>query len=226
MKYQNIYQGIFIERPNRFIAICQVEGKTEKVHVKNTGRCKELLIPGVTVFLELSDNPKRKTRYSLISVIKSGHIINMDSQVPNDVVYDAIKDGLIVGNTDLIKREKTYGDSRYDLYYEAGSRKGLVEVKGVTLEVDGIAMFPDAPTARGTKHVLGLMDALDAGYEAHIVFLVQMDYISSFRPNTERDPALTQALIRAYEAGVQIHVYDSKVDKDYISIGNLLAFEL
>jgi sugar fermentation stimulation protein A len=230
MKYNNIIEGIFIERPNRFIAFCEIENGhqkvIEKVHVKNTGRCRELLIKGTRVYLEESDNPNRKTRYSLISVVKDGHLINMDSQVPNQVVYDAINQGMIIPKVNVLKREITYGDSRYDIYYEIGSKKGFIEVKGVTLETDGVAMFPDAPTARGEKHVLGLIQAIEAGYEAHLVFLVQMDYPKLFKPNTIRDPAFSKALTKAEKQGVHIHVYSSVVTKEGIVIGDVLPFVL
>lgn len=155
MKYNNIYEGIFLERPNRFIANVLIDGKKEKVHVKNTGRCKEILIKGTKVYLEKSNNPNRKTKYSLISAYKGNQLINIDSQVPNKVVFDAVQSNKIEGlnNIKVLKREVTFGNSRFDLYFEKDNEKGFIEVKGVTLEDNGLSLFPDAPTERGTKHI-------------------------------------------------------------------------
>src|SRR5699024_1964221 len=159
MKYEHIVEGIFEKRLNRFIAEVSIDGVTEQVHVKNTGRCKELLIPGVQVLLDYVDKPTRKTKYSLISVMKNNRLINIDSQAPNTVVFEAIQAGYIPVFTDYtsLKREVTFQSSRFDLYAEHGGVKEFIEVKGVTLENDGVAMFPDAPTARGAKHVLELI---------------------------------------------------------------------
>ena len=169
MNYKKIVKAKFIERPNRFIAYCEVDGNIEKVHVKNTGRCRELLIPECTVYLEESDNPNRKTKYSLISVEKGKRIINMDSQVPNKVVYEGLKNNKIKlpgisEEITLIKPEKTYGNSRFDIYLEAGNKKAFIEVKGVTLEEDNIVKFPDAKTERGVKHINELIEASKDGY--------------------------------------------------------------
>ena len=222
MDYQKVVEGIFIERPNRFIArIMLPEGETI-AHVKNTGRCWELLIPGVRVCLEdHGENTTRKTRYSLISVWKGDMLINMDSQVPNAVAADALEKGLItqLPKVDLIKREKTFGDSRFDIYYERGEQKGFLEVKGVTLEEDGIARFPDAPTIRGTKHIMELIKAKKEGYKASILFLVQMKGPVLFEPNKKMDPEFAEAVQLAAKKGVQILVYDSVVTPNSITIG-------
>jgi len=221
MKYQDMVQGIFLERPNRFIAEVIVDGKQHTVHVKNTGRCREILIKGTKVYLQESDNPKRKTRFSLISAFKGDMLINIDSQVPNKVVYDAFKNKQIEGYEDIVilKREKTYGNSRFDFYYEReDGRRGFVEVKGVTLEKDGISMFPDAPTERGRKHLLELVDARKKGYECAVFFLIQINDIEKFTPNRETDPKFAQALRTVEEAGVDILVYNSKVSADEIKI--------
>lgn len=221
MKYSNIFEGIFINRPNRFIANVIIDGKPEKVHVKNTGRCKEILKEGTKVYLEKSNNPNRKTKYSLISAYKNDLLINIDSQVPNDVVYSNIILNKIeeLMNVDLLKREVTYGNSRFDLYYEKGDDKGFIEVKGATLEVDGISMFPDAPTERGTKHVLEMIESVKAGYKSYIFFLIQMAGIDYFKPNEAMDKKFSQALIKAKKEGVYILAYNSIVTIDTISLG-------
>ncbi len=232
MKYNNIVIGEFLARPNRFIAQVLVDGKEVTVHVKNTGRCKELLTDKAQVVLEKSDNPKRKTAYSLIAVYKGDVLINMDSQVPNAVVAEAILAGKVaeIGEVDFLKREVTYGDSRFDIYYEkmldGKLVKGFVEVKGVTLEVDGVAKFPDAPTSRGAKHLHGLMAARADGYEAAAMFLVQMQGCQHFLPNKDTDPKFAQSLIEAKRAGVNILVYDSFVGEDEIVIGKALPLKL
>lgn len=221
MKYKDMVEGIFLERPNRFIAEVIVDGKQHTVHVKNTGRCREILIKGTRVYLQESDNPKRKTRFSLISAYKGDMLINIDSQVPNKVVYDAFKNKLIDGYEDIVilKREKTFGNSRFDLYYEReDGTRGFVEVKGVTLEKDGISMFPDAPTERGRKHLLELVQARNKGYECAVFFLIQINDIEKFTPNREMDPKFADALKIVEEAGVDILVYNSKVTGDAITI--------
>lgn len=175
MKYNKIVKGKFIERPNRFIAYCDIDGKVEKVHVKNTGRCKELLIEGCTVYLEESDNPNRKTKYSLVAVEKGKRLINMDSQIPNKVVYEALENGLIQlpglnEEITYIKPEQKYHDSRFDIYLETKNKKVFIEIKGVTLEENGVVMFPDAKTERGVKHINELIKAKNDGYECYIFF--------------------------------------------------------
>lgn len=226
MDYQKVVEGIFIERPNRFIARVKLPEGEAITHVKNTGRCRELLIPGVRVYLEDHGNGTlRKTRYSLISVWKGDMLINMDSQVPNAVAADALEKGLItqLPKVDLIKREKIFGDSRFDIYYERGEQKGFLEVKGVTLEEDGIAMFPDAPTIRGTKHIIELIKAKKEGYEASILFLIQMKGPVSFEPNRSMDPGFAGAVELAKRSGVRILAYDSIVTPNTISIGKSLS---
>lgn len=174
MIYSNIHQGVFIKRLNRFVAIVEIDGKEETVHVKNTGRCKELLVKGAIVYLEYVDKESRKTKYSLISVIKNNQYFNIDSQVPNYVIEEALTNNRIkeLENLDYMKREQTYHNSRFDIYFERGNRKGFIEVKGVTLEENKVGMFPDAPTKRGTKHLNELIRAKEEGYEAYIIFLV------------------------------------------------------
>ncbi|MBE6007795.1 MAG: DNA/RNA nuclease SfsA [Lachnospiraceae bacterium] len=220
MEYKNIIKAKFIERPNRFIAVCDINGKEERVHVKNTGRCKELLVKGAEVFLEESDNAERKTKYSLVSVYKGDNLVNMDSQVPNVMVYEALKEGRIaeIGVPDVVKREVKYGSSRFDIYFEEGERKGFIEVKGVTLENDGVAAFPDAPTERGTKHINELITAKKEGYEAYIFFAVQMKKVNELIPNGKTDPDFAEAIKRAYAAGVGVIAYDSVVDENSIKM--------
>ncbi|MEG2298782.1 MAG: DNA/RNA nuclease SfsA, partial [Anaerovoracaceae bacterium] len=201
MKYKNIIEGRFIERPNRFVAIVQINGIVEKVHVKNTGRCKELLIEGAKVYLEdfYGRMGTRKMRYSLIGVDKGQIKVNMDSQAPNKMVEEALEDGRIclpeMGKLTVIKREKTYGDSRFDFYLEDDKGcKAFLEVKGVTLEKNRVAMFPDAPTERGVKHVKGLMRAVYEGYKGYVVLVIQMKGISHFTPNYETHKAFGEVL--------------------------------
>lgn len=221
MEYKNTKEAIFLKRPNRFIAIVVVDGEEEFVHVKNTGRCKELLIEGARVILEKSDNPNRKTKYSLIAVYKGDVIINMDSQVPNAVVAEALSGGKIseIGEVSFIKREVTYSNSRFDIYYEKDEKRGFIEVKGVTLERDGVALFPDAPTIRGSRHVYEMIKAKEAGYEANIMLLIQLKGIDYFTPNCEMDKEFAKALCLAKEKGVNIMAYDSVVSENSIYIG-------
>lgn len=218
MKYERIKVGTFVERPNRFIAYVNIAGRKETVHVKNTGRCRELLIPGATVYVQESDNPNRKTKWDLIGVKKGNRMINMDSQITNAVVKEWIEKGNLFANSSLIKPETTYGQSRFDLYVEEGERKAFIEVKGVTLEEDGIVRFPDAPTERGVKHVEELCHAVSEGYEAYVIFVIQMDKVSYFTPNERTHKAFGDALRKAKKAGVHILAYDCKVNKDSISL--------
>lgn len=225
MKYGKVVKGRLIRKVNRFIAEVTIDGKEEAVHIKNTGRLKELLLPGAEVLLELSDNPKRKTRFSLISVVKNGNLVNIDSQAPNAVAFEALNEGKIqeFGLVETVKREVTYGDSRFDLYFEKGVKRGFIEVKGVTLEENGIAMFPDAPTARGTKHVLELTKAVQEGFKCAILFVVQMKGCSVFVPNREMDPAFADALSHASQQGVQILAYNSIVSEDELMLDQPVA---
>lgn len=219
MEYKKIIEATFLKRPNRFIAQVLIDGKEETVHVRNTGRCRELLLPGAKVILEdCSNNLNRKTRYSLISVWKEDMLVNMDSQVPNAAVFNALKEKRIEGFENLkhIKREVTFGKSRYDIYFETEDYKGFIEVKGVTLENDGVCMFPDAPTERGAKHVLEMIEAVKEGYKGIIFFLIQMKGPKEFRLNWEMDQTFAEAVKLASENGVQILAYDSIVKNNSI----------
>jgi len=223
MQYKNIHEGIFVERPHRFGATVLLDGKAEYVHVKNTGRCREILIPGARVFLEKSNNPNRKTKYSLISAYKGEMLINIDSQVPNTVVYDSLLQGAVKGFPIMsyLKREVVYGNSRFDIYYEdVKGDKGFIEVKGVTLDIDSTAMFPDAPTTRGRKHLLELANAANNGFCAHVVFLIQYKPADFFRSNRITDPAFADALNFAFNSGVLIHAYDCEVSENGIEMGS------
>lgn len=218
MKYERIETGRFIERPNRFIAYVEIAGQKEIVHVKNTGRCAELLQPEVTVYLQKADNPERKTQWDLIGVKKGKRMINMDSQIPNKVVEEWIRKGNLFPNATLIRPETTYKQSRFDLYVEEGERKIFIEVKGVTLEHDGVVKFPDAPTERGVKHLNELCEAVKEGYEAYVFFVIQMKGVKYFTPNMKTHAAFGEALRNAKEQGVNILAYDCKVGKNSIEI--------
>ena len=218
MKYERIETGKFIERPNRFIAYVEIAGQKETVHVKNTGRCAELLQPGATVYVQKADNPERKTQWDLIGVKKGKRMINIDSQIPNKVVEEWIRKENLFPHATLIRPETTYKQSRFDLYVEEGERKIFIEVKGVTLEIDGVVKFPDAPTERGVKHIKELCEALEDGYEAYVFFVIQMKGVKYFTPNMVTHAAFGDALRNAQEQGVRILAYDCKVGKDSIEI--------
>lgn len=223
MKYDNMVEGTFIKRINRFIAEVKVNGSIEKVHVKNTGRCKELFIEGQKIYLQSSDNPNRKTKYSLISIYKGDMLVNVDSQVPNAVIFNAVKNKAIKGLEDVsfLKREYTYGNSRFDLYFKReNGHEGFIEVKGVTLEREGYSTFPDAPTSRGTKHVKELTSAVSEGFETYVIFLIQLKPVDYFTPNIEMDPEFSDALENAYNNGVNVLAFDSIVTHDSIIIGD------
>lgn len=216
MLYQNIYKALFLSRPNRFIARVLVEGKEETVHVKNTGRCKELLVPGCTVYLEKSSNPARKTAYDLVTVEKTGadgscRVINMDSQAPNRLFAEWAQAGHFVPGLTLLRPETTWGHSRFDFYWEAGERKGFTEVKGCTLEERGWTYFPDAPTERGVKHLEELLLARQEGYEAAVCFVIQMADVRGFSPNDRTHPEFGEALRRAAAGGVEVLAYECNV---------------
>ena len=209
MKYNRVVPGVFLKRPNRFIAHVCIHGKEEVCHVKNTGRCKELLVPGCTVYCAVSDNPNRKTKFDLIAVEKkvesSTLLINMDSQAPNAAVKEWLASGASpFGQIDLLKPECRHGNSRFDFYLECNKRKIFIEVKGVTLEDDGVVLFPDAPTERGVKHVHELIQCHAEGYETYILFVVQMERARYFTPNRKTHPEFADALCEAKQAGVEL----------------------
>jgi sugar fermentation stimulation protein A len=228
MKYGKIVHGILHRKVNRFIAEVLINGEMEEVHIRNTGRLRELLVPNAEVFLELSNNPNRKTRFSLVTVMKENRLVNIDSQAPNVVAYEAIKAGKIpeIGHVDILKREVTYGDSRFDLYYERQGKKGFIEVKGVTLEVNDLAMFPDAPTSRGKKHVMELVEAKRDGYLTTILFVVQMQGCRAFMPNQEMDEDFATALNEASLQGLQILAYDSIIKEGELNLGKSVTVQL
>lgn len=228
MKYDNIVKGTFIKRINRFICDVYVDGIKEQVHIKNTGRLTELLHPDVPVFLERSNDPKRKTRFSLIAVSKHGVLVNIDSQAPNVVVAEALAAGKLTefGSVDLVRREMKYRNSRFDLYFEKGERKGFIEVKGVTLEKNGVALFPDAPTSRGKKHLLEMAMAAKEGYMTAIIFLIQMKGCLRFEPNKTMDAFFTESLYEAARHGVQILAYDSIVTEKKIVLDQSVPVRL
>ena len=210
MRYENIVKGKFIERPNRFVAVVEVDCEIHRVHVKNTGRCKELLVPGCKVYLSVSDNPERKTKFDLIGVRRNdGEIINIDSIAPNKVAGEYIK--TLFPEAKLIKPETFFEKSRFDFYIEDNSDKIFLEVKGVTLNIDGQACFPDAPTERGAKHLHELIEAKKAGFRACVLFVIAMKGCSSFAPNSATDPKFAKALFEAKENGVEIFAVDCKV---------------
>jgi len=221
LKYNDVIEGIFLNRPNRFIAEVLIDNNVERVHVKNTGRCKEILVYGTKVYLEKSNNANRKTKFSIISAFKENTLINIDSQAPNKVVYEAIKSGKIDEFKDItyIRREVVFDKSRFDLYYERGKKKGFIEIKGVTLEKDKLALFPDAPTERGAQHVEEMIKAKKEGLEGFIFFLIQMENISIFTPNYLMDKKFGENVKRAKSCGVNIIGYNSIVTKNEIKIG-------
>ena len=220
MKYERISKGTFLERPNRFIAYAELAGKKEVIHVKNTGRCAELLTPGAPIYVQESDNPARKTKWDLIGVEKGSRMINMDSQAPNLVVKEWIESGQLFSDIRLIRPETVDGNSRFDLYVETGSSRIFIEVKGVTLEEEGAVRFPDAPSDRAVKHLQELEKAVREGYEAYVFFVIQMKGVRYFTPNMSTHPAFCEALKSAKAAGVKILAYDCRVSGDRIEIAD------
>lgn len=218
MLYSNVVSGTFVSRPNRFIANVKIDGAVHTVHVKNTGRCRELLVPGACVFLEKADNPNRKTQYDLIGVMKSDMFVNIDSQAPNKAVGEFLKSGKLFDDISYIKPEYTVGKSRFDFYFERQGKGCFLEVKGVTLEEDGVARFPDAPTERGVKHINELIELKRSGYNSYIFFLVQFGKVKYFTPNDSTHKAFGDALRRAKCAGVEILCFSSLVTKDEIKV--------
>ena len=215
MQYKKVVKGRFHSRPNRFIANIYIEEQLETVHVKNTGRCRELLLPGADVVLEVSDNPNRKTAYDLIAVYKdSVGLVNMDSQAPNKVVGE----WLAGQGFDYVKPEYTYGKSRVDFYMEKGDEKFLMEVKGCTLEIGGMGYFPDAPTERGVKHLRELAGAVKEGYRCYLAFVIQMEGVTEVKPYTVTHPEFGTALQEAIDAGVEVLYLQCKVKPDELLI--------
>ncbi len=217
MHYPNMVPGVFLSRPNRFIAHVIIDGVEEIVHVKNTGRCRELLPAGAEVWCQRSDNPNRKTKFDLITVRKGDRLINMDSQAPNVAAGEWLRSGGL-GEIGNLKAESFHGDSRYDFSFTKDGRQCFLEVKGVTLEEDGVCAFPDAPTDRGAKHLRGLTEAAKAGYGAYVLFVIQMADVKYLRPHDERDPAFGEALREAAENGVVVMAMDCAVDIDTMDI--------
>lgn len=226
MKYTNILPAKFVSRPNRFIAEIEIDGKREICHVKNTGRCKELLTPDANIYVQYSDNPKRKTKYDLISVYKGTELINMDSQAPNKVFGEWVKNGNFIADISKIKPECKYKNSRFDFYIEAENRKIFAEIKVVTLEKNGVVMFPDAPTERGVKHIKELCECVKDGYEAYIFFIVQMKNCSFFTPNRATHSAFADALIEADKSGVNIKALNCIVTADELLIDKFVEIKL
>lgn len=230
MIYNNIVEGIFLKRLNRFVALVKIKGHVKRVHVKNTGRLKELLVEGVECFLQEHDSKNRKTKYSLIGVKKGDRIINIDSQASNKVFREAIDQGLILpgleGPIIHTRPEASFADSRLDFYLETGKDKAYVELKGVTLELGGVAKFPDAPTIRGVKHIRDLIRARALGYKAFVVFIVQMEGVEYFSPNDEMHAEFGQALREASELGVRVLAYGCELGPDSLLLGRQLAVKL
>ncbi len=223
MRYDNVKKAVFRLRPNRFVAECELEGKKTAAHVRNTGRCRELLVPGCTVYLEENLRLGRKTQHTLVSVEKSGRTINMDSLAPNKAFREAMEEGYIElpgfdGPCTLLKPEARYNESRFDFYMESRMQKAFVEIKGVTLEEEGVALFPDAPTERGVKHIHGLCRAAEEGYFAFLIFVVQMKDIRYLTPNRRTHPAFGEAMEAARKAGVSLLAFDCRVAPDEIRL--------
>lgn len=226
MHYENMEPAVFISRPNRFVAYVEQAGKQEICHVKNTGRCRELLIPGAELYVQRSDNPARKTALDLISVKKGAQWVNMDSQAPNKAAAEWLKNGGLGTKEILVRPEYKYENSRFDFYLETEGRKAFMEVKGVTLEEDGTARFPDAPTERGVKHIRELMRCLDDDYEAYILFVIQMKGVHAFEPNARTHPAFGETLREAAGKGVRILAHDCLVKPDEMTIDQRIEVHL
>ncbi len=226
MQYPNIHKATFLERPNRFVARCGMGDEVLTVHVKNTGRCRELLVPGAEVWLTRSDNPARKTTFDLVAVRKGSRLINMDSNAPNTVFGEFARAGRFLSDAGQVRGEVRYGDSRFDFCLQAGGKIHYVEVKGVTLEEEGVVRFPDAPTQRGVKHLKELQAAAEAGFGAHVVFVVQMADVKHLEPNDRTHPAFGQALREAVKSGVQVHAYWCTVTEDRLDIAGSVPVKL
>ena len=226
MRYPNVQKAVFLSRPNRFVAQCLVEGETLTVHVKNTGRCRELLVPGATVWLTRSENPARKTAYDLIAVQKGHRLINMDSAAPNAAFGEFARAGKFLPDAQAVRSEVKYGDSRFDFMLESGGKTHYIEVKGVTLEENGAVRFPDAPTERGVKHLRELQKAAAAGFGAHAVFVIQMADVAFFSPNDQTHPAFGDALRACAGSGVQVHAFCCRVTPDSMELDAPVAVRL
>ncbi len=226
MKYENIRRAVFLRRPNRFIAHVELDGAETVCHVKNTGRCRELLVPGAEVYLQRAANPARKTAWDLIAVKKGERLINMDAAAPNVVFGEWLRAGGPGFVPEYLRPECVHGDSRFDFYLEHRGRRIFAEVKGVTLEEDGVVRFPDAPTERGAKHLRGLRACLEEGYEAWAVFVIQMKNVLFFEPNRKTDPAFAEALSAAAAAGVKILALDCTVTADSLVIADSVPVRL
>ncbi len=226
MEYRHTQTGVFLTRLNRFVALAEANGETVACHVKNTGRCKELLVPGAKVVLQSSFAQGRKTPYTLLAVYKGGRIVNIDSQIPNRVFAEWVEKGNLFPSETKLRPEWKYGDSRFDFLADGGGRKALIEVKGVTLEENGVALFPDAPTERGVKHLHSLANAVAEGFDAYAVFVVQMKGVTIFAPNEKMHPAFAEALRKAHAAGVNILALDCVVTENSIIAGDLLPVQL
>lgn len=226
MKYNQIEQAVFIERPNRFIAYVKQAEKLEICHVKNTGRCRELLVPGAELYVQRQSNPARKTSLDLIAVRKGERLINMDSQAPNKVTAEWLRISGIFGPEAVVKPECRYGNSRFDFYIEDGERKAFMEVKGVTLEEEGIVRFPDAPTERGVRHLEELIACKKAGYEAYVFFVIQMKGVRWMEPNDLTHPAFGETLRKAASEGVVVMARDCVVEPDSLLIDEKVEVRL
>lgn len=226
MKYLNMEQAVFKERPNRFIAYVETERGKEICHVKNTGRCRELLTPDAVIYVQRNDDPKRKTKLDLIGVEKGNYLINMDSQAPNAAVKEWLQKGNLFSEQAKIYPERTYGESHFDFYIEDGERRIFMEVKGVTLEENGVCRFPDAPTERGVKHIKELIRCKKEGYEAYILFVIQMSPVKYLEPNDRTHKAFGDALREAALEGVQVLARDCRIEKDRIEIMNEVEVRL
>lgn len=218
MRYGKVVTGSFVSRPNRFIAYCEIDGSVEKVHVKNTGRCKEILVPGAKAVLAESDNPDRKTRFDLIAAYKGDILINIDSQAPNKAFGEFLRESDILPEGSVIRPEFTHGDSRFDFHVDTPEGEIYIEVKGVTLEHDGLCSFPDAPTERGVKHLRGLMRCIDEGHSAWAVFVVQMRGMKSFTPNYATHEEFGKVLEEAESKGVRVLVFQCDVTEDSMTV--------
>ena len=225
MQYPNMVPGRFLSRPNRFIAHVEIDGQVEVCHVKNTGRCRELLQPGANVWCQRAANPNRKTKYDLITVQKGDRLINMDSQAPNIAAGEWLQEGGL-GTIKNLRAETVHGDSRFDFSFTKDGRLCYLEVKGVTLETDGVCAFPDAPTDRGVKHLKGLTAAAKEGFGAYVLFVIQMKDVQYLHPNDATDPDFGKALREAVAAGVTVLAVDCSVTRDTMEIGQLVEVRL